>query len=203
MNSEAFFNRVAARTACDEPTEVERVTRTVLATFGECLERSGAAVLAEQLPEELGVLLNKSEHREGYDLVQLTERVASRLEVRTSVAIEQVVSVLLALAESVSDQVLALVRLTLPENIARLLAPIEPLGAPATAHLDPSRHDLAEGRPGAANCLSSGRPSGAQGESIARAGNPHRETKLSSATGLTQEREGRSLASHRPSQRSR
>ncbi len=57
-----------------------------------------------------------------------------------------------------------------------------------------SRGTLAEGRPGSAHPLSEARPERAQSQSVARADNPHGDTKLSSATGLTQEREGETLA---------
>lgn len=62
------------------------------------------------------------------------------------------------------------------------------------AHLAPTgtRH-LSEAKIGSTHPLWNGRPSGAQQDSVAAA-NPHQETKLSSARGLTQEREGESLA---------
>lgn len=66
-------------------------------------------------------------------------------------------------------------------------------------------HTLAAGRPGSSRPLSEARPnpdetlSGGRAEkahahSVARSDDPHGDTKLSSARGLTQEREGESLA---------
>ncbi len=63
-------------------------------------------------------------------------------------------------------------------------------------------HDLAEGRPGATHPIASsdGRTL-AHRHSIARSDDPHADTKLSSSSGLSQERQGRTLASGRPGSR--
>jgi hypothetical protein len=53
---------------------------------------------------------------------------------------------------------------------------------------------LAEGRPGSRHPLSEARSDRSQSESVVATENPHADTKLSSAHGLTQEREGESLA---------
>jgi hypothetical protein len=68
-----------------------------------------------------------------------------------------------------------------------------PAGAPG---------DLAEGRPGARNSLASGDPALlAHRHSVARSDDPHGDSKLSSARGLTQERDEDTLASGRPGSR--
>ena len=62
-----------------------------------------------------------------------------------------------------------------------------------------SRHDLAEGRPGGTHPVaSSDGQTLAHRHSVARSDNPHGDTKLSSSSGLSQERQGRTLASGRP-----
>jgi hypothetical protein len=55
-------------------------------------------------------------------------------------------------------------------------------------------HTLAEGRPGSRRPLAEARPPAGQADSVARTDNPHGDTKLSSARGLTQEREKESIA---------
>jgi hypothetical protein len=58
-------------------------------------------------------------------------------------------------------------------------------------------HTLADGRVGSHRPLSEAHPGEAQPGSV-RAKAPHADTKLSSSRGLTQEREGRTLAAARP-----
>jgi uncharacterized protein (DUF2267 family) len=57
-----------------------------------------------------------------------------------------------------------------------------------------SSRPLSEARPNAGQTLSEGRAERAHAHSVARSDDPHGDTKLSSARGLTQEREDESLA---------
>jgi uncharacterized protein (DUF2267 family) len=57
-----------------------------------------------------------------------------------------------------------------------------------------SSRPLSEARPDSSQALSGGRPESGQAHSVAQSDDPHGDTKLSSARGLTQEREGESLA---------
>lgn len=57
-----------------------------------------------------------------------------------------------------------------------------------------SSRPLSEARPNPGQTLSGGRAENAHAHSVARSDDPHADTKLSSARGLTQEREGESLA---------
>jgi hypothetical protein len=60
------------------------------------------------------------------------------------------------------------------------------------------RRTLSEGKPGSRHPLSEARLDRAQSNSVARADEPHADTKLSSARGLTQERLHETLAVGRP-----
>jgi hypothetical protein len=96
-------------------------------------------------------------------------------------------------AEVLSPAALYRLREALPEPMSALFHPREPGKRFEHVHLDPNHHTLADGRPGSRHPLSEARPERAQTDSVVRADNPHGDTKLSSATGLTQERE-RSIA---------
>jgi hypothetical protein len=61
-------------------------------------------------------------------------------------------------------------------------------------HHDATHHTLAEASASSSRPLYAAQPQRAQSESVARSDNPHGETKLSSARGLTQEREDETLA---------
>ena len=59
-------------------------------------------------------------------------------------------------------------------------------------------HTLATGKPGAEHPLNESRPHAAQAHSVVREKNPHADTELSSASGMTQERLDESLATVQP-----
>lgn len=62
-------------------------------------------------------------------------------------------------------------------------------------------HTLATGKPGSAHPLSEAKAERAQSHSVVREDNPHGDTKLSSASGLSQEDAAESLATARPDDR--
>lgn len=91
-------------------------------------------------------------------------------------------------------------------HLASLFEPrVLPPAPPPPVHVAAGpAHDLAGGRPGAAHPIASSDPSTlAHEHSIARSDDPHDDTRLSSAHGTTQERQGRTLATGRPGARRR
>lgn len=64
--------------------------------------------------------------------------------------------------------------------------------------LERANRQLSGGRPGSAHPLADAAPDRAQRHSVVSAQEPHADTKLSAAHGLTQEREGTTLADGRP-----
>lgn len=122
-----------------------------------------------------------------------------REKVTLARAVEHAEIVCRALGEILSPTARDRLRHALPE-IAELFEPHAQEAVPA--HPQPSLadapSDLAEGRPRGSRPLSSANPADlAHRHSIARSDDPHAETKLSSACGLTQEREERTLAAGR------
>ena len=116
---------------------------------------------------------------------------------RLGVAVELTRAVLQTTAEALRGEVVARVRLELPADFGALLErPQE--GAARGVHLVPERRTLAEGRPGSSRPLYSARADRVQSQSVAATDNPHGDDKLSSARGLTQEREAETLAEGRP-----
>ncbi len=129
--------------------------------------------------------------------------VARKEDVPLSLATEHAEVVCRALAELLPNEARAFLAQRLPE-IAELFELQAPVEAPAhdwQTGSDAPR-DLAGGRPGSSRPLSSASPDIlAHRHSIARSDDPHAESKLSSARGLRQEREQRTLASGRPGSR--
>jgi hypothetical protein len=107
-----------------------------------------------------------------------------------------------ALGEVLSPTAHARLHHAVPEIAALFEVGSEPGVSPHAPLLGEAPNDLAEGRPGGSRPLATANPADlAHRHSIARSDDPHAETKLSSACGLTQEREERSLATGRPGSR--
>lgn len=193
-----LISRIATKAGVEED-RAERIARAVLAAFAEQLGRAQAESLADDLPRTLGAALREVEHGQSFDAPELYRRVAKRLRVREALAMEFSVAVGQTLAESVGEEIAGKLRQDASSpDIARLLTPGERDGeGDAPVHLHPERRTLAEGVPGARTSLEDVGWDSAQDHSV-REENPHGETKLSSARGITQEREGRTLAEGRP-----
>lgn len=200
MTRDELLSHVAERAGLPGPQEAERTVRVVLGVISEQLSGPTVQALAEDLPPPLSSSLHAGGPHPSLDLAELHSRVASQEQVRLGFAVEHTAVVCQVLAEELSSGTLQRLHDTLPEPIGALFTPREP-GAPFEhVHLDPVRRTLAEGRPGSQHPLSEARLDRAQSHSVAREANPHGDTKLSSATGLTQEREQETLATARPTE---
>jgi uncharacterized protein (DUF2267 family) len=194
MTSVEFLSHVAQRSGT---TDAGGPVRAVLQSLGECLSRRQADTLADELPVSLAPWLRDGAHGQELDRFDLESRVAQRASLSRGAAVEWLFAVGRTVAEAVREDVLAPIRRDLPTDISALLEPVEPLSAPLGVHHELNRHTLADGREGYARPLYAARPDNAQSESVVHSENPHERTKLSSATGISQEREGRTLATSR------
>jgi uncharacterized protein (DUF2267 family) len=194
MTSQQFLAQVSERSGV---ADARGPVRAVLQSLAECLSRRQAEALADELPDEPAALLRNGNHNQDLDRFDLESRVAQRAGLSRGAAVEWLFAVGRTLGESVRDEVLVPLRRDLPADVAGLLEAAGPLPAPEGVHHDVSKRTLAEGASGHSHPLYAARPDTAQTESVARAANPHGDTKLSSATGLTQEREEESLATAR------
>jgi uncharacterized protein (DUF2267 family) len=96
-----------------------------------------------------------------------------------------------ALGEVVPLEVRSRLTRALPVDVASLFAFVE--ATPFEPPQRPRGHTIASGRPGSRHPLADSAPLDAQSDSVAEP-NPHGDTKVSSATGATQERLHESLA---------
>jgi uncharacterized protein (DUF2267 family) len=99
-----------------------------------------------------------------------------------------------ALRTHLPDELAALFRETTPRRVTRPTPHSSPLAGRriSEAH-DGSRH-VAEARLGSARPISEAKDDPAQTDSVARSDDPHADTKLSGAKGMTQTREHESLS---------
>lgn len=201
MTRDELLSHVAARAGLSEVEEAGRTVGAVLEVLGERLRWPALQALAEDLPAPWAERLLVGAHGQDFELADLHARVAARLAVPLGQAVERTGVVCEALAEALPPGTSHRLREALPESMGALLTPRDAEERFEYVHLDPSRRTLAEGRPGSGHPVSEVRPERAHSHSVLRADNPHGDTKLSSATGLTQEREHETLATGRPASR--
>lgn len=160
------------------------------------------AALVKQLATELPAACEAELHRRPAELADWTHEQA-----RADGSLEGIQAVCRVLSKLLAPPLPVRIAGELPPELAEAFLPRE---RPSSLFPDarPREHTLASGRPGSAHPLSESAP-GAQhpvhsdaphGASANSAVNPHahEDTKLSSARGLTQEREGETLAEGRP-----
>ncbi|MCI0570308.1 MAG: DUF2267 domain-containing protein [Myxococcaceae bacterium] len=197
MTHAELILRVADRTGLASTEDAARTVRIVLEAIGPLLRWADREALAGDLPAPLTERLRSVDHTETLDLAQLYARIAGREGVHPGFAVEHTGVVCQVLAEALSPGTLHRLRDALPEAVSALFVPRELEEHVEHVDVDSRHHTLAEGRPGSRHPLSEARPERAQTHSVVRADNPHGDTKLSSATGLTQEREHETLANGR------
>lgn len=199
VDREEFLHEIQRRSGLDDPSRAEVAAGATLAVLAAALDAPDATRLASELPAFAERIRSAAGSPEPIDREALFERVAVRMGARRALAIESAEVVLQVVAASVSSELLVRMRKNLAPDVAALLTlPVEtspPERGFRPASERPARRDtLASGRMGSEHPLSESAPDRAQRHSIAREANPHGESKLSSARGLTQERLGDSLA---------
>ncbi|MFL5357714.1 DUF2267 domain-containing protein [Archangium sp.] len=198
MTHEELVSHVVGRAGLPGMQEAERTVRAVLAVLGERLSWPVIQAVAEDLPGALATSLREVTPHQTFNLAELHARVAERTRVRLGLAVEHTGVVCQVLAEALSEGALHRLREALPEPMSALFAPREPEESFSHVHHEPGRRTLSEGRPGSQHPISEYRPERAHTHSVLRADNPHGDTKLSSTSGFTQEREQETLAAGHP-----
>jgi hypothetical protein len=176
---------------------------SVLRALAQGLTRDERLALADDLPAEEAQVLRGGAEIASSDLESMIRAIADAEQVGTGIAREHLQVVGRALMQMLSARGRALLTRAVPD-LAPLLEPVAAAEANLARHELPEvgLHDLAEGHEGGRHPLASSNPAQlAHRHSIARSDDPHADTKLSSTSGLAQEREGTSLATGRPGSR--
>lgn len=173
-----------------------RAVDATLGAFGVCLARDEARALAGALSHRLAGLVEGADRRADGDVGAFFARVSEREGVPVGLAREHASIVLRALGVGLDPALRARLSRVLPEELAAMLAPRAPSTPPAHPHPShaPPLTTLASGRPGSHHPMSASKPPAAHQHSVVAATNPHGDSKLSSAHGLTQEQLRESLA---------
>jgi uncharacterized protein (DUF2267 family) len=211
MDRGIFIERVRVRGPFADDEHAAHAVQATLQVLRQTLRDDEASWIANALDADLGRPLRQGRYQADLSLEQMYERAARCEGVGRGVGIEHVQVVGRALAEALPPTVLTRLHASLPA-LRALLSPAsesEPPSRPDVSRRgEPGAHTLAAGRPGGSrpvstarpgseHPLSAARPDRAHGHSVARSDDPHADSKLSSARGLTQEREHESLATSR------
>jgi uncharacterized protein (DUF2267 family) len=203
-----LIDEIQQHTGEPDRLEAERIALHVLRAVRPMLRVDERRVLAAHLPPSLARALAGASVEIDDSVEQFYRRVAVDSNVPLPRAREQGRIVCALLAQRLSpDERASLVR-DMPPEIAVLFT-TPPGGAldrgsheearpspPRTAGV--TGHTLSTGRPGSRHPLSEARLDRTQSHSVAREPNPHGDSKLSSAEGLTQEQLHESLANGHP-----
>lgn len=182
----------------DDGAALSALHATLQGVGGGLTEGERRAV-AESLPPDCARVLLGARTNGCSKSSDLFLAVSVREKIALARAVEHAEIACRALGEILSPTARDRLRHALPE-IAELFEPHAQEAVPVHPQLSLAGgpNDLAEGRPGGSRRLSCASPAElAHRHSIARSDDPHAETKLSSACGLTQEREERTLAAGR------
>lgn len=186
----------AQRDGLPDPETAARAVDATLAALAECLSHDEALALGAALSHRLAHRVTDADHRADGDPVAFFARVSAREGVAVGAAREHASVVLRALATGLDPGLRARLARALPEALAAMLAPrgASVTSPHATVSHAPPLTTLASGRPGSHHPVSEARPAAAQAHSVVAEANPHGDSKLSSAQGLTQEQLDASLS---------
>ncbi|MFM2421248.1 MAG: hypothetical protein RL385_5971 [Pseudomonadota bacterium] len=171
-----------------------------LLALGEMLPQNAASAVLALLPAHTQVTLSGPCDDE---LGRFYARVTEHLGIDHAGAAERAQLALSVLADELDPELRRRVRRELPEPLADLLTPhhfTEPppvhaaFGQSLSEGRPGSRTPLSSAAPGSHHPLSTAAPRGAQQHSPAASDRPHSDTTLAGSRGLTQEREGETLA---------
>ena len=102
MQIDEFITRVQEQAGLDTREEAEGITRAVLETLGERLDRKVRNGLEAQLPNELkDFLLARAEHTDRYELSEFYNRVGARADLKYQDAAERTKQVFSVLRQAI------------------------------------------------------------------------------------------------------
>lgn len=204
MEYEHLLDRVREHTGLSERIVVETAVGAVTEALGALIDHTHREEIAAHLPPELAQKLRRREpdgDASGATFLSLVSRIE---HLPPRFAVEHATAVLEAIGGELHPDVRRKIAARLPAEMRDWLEPrvmrmprVEIVGAERPPEGD--GHHISEAKPGSRHPISDVAPRGAHEHSIAATDAPHADTKMSSAHGLTQEREHEDLAEGHPS----
>lgn len=104
MQFDDFINRVQEQTNLDTREEAIAITRALLETLGERLDRKTTNGVAAQLPDELkNFLLARQDNIDRYPVEEFYNRIGARADLKYQEATERTVQVFSVLRQAIPD----------------------------------------------------------------------------------------------------
>jgi uncharacterized protein (DUF2267 family) len=199
VDEHVLLARVAARMGGGAERDARRAVFNTVGALSEGLHPRERDLLLRAMGPSYAEVLHATPYHGPFEAAELFDRIQRREHVNGGFAREHAEVVLVELGEMLPAETRAHLERELPPSVAVLLSRPEHGTPPPHERPVPAAfaHTLAAGKPGSVHPLSSAAPPGAQTHSVAE-DNPHGDTKVSSAEGLTQERLEESLATGRP-----
>jgi hypothetical protein len=170
--------------------------------LASCLDEPLRRAVGDAIPSLSGKAMHVEGGARALDLEALYLDVERRSNEPRSKAVEGVQVVLEVLATELPEELVLRLRKALHASIAERIAPRagdEPEPPPHVHLHPPVAHPrpptLSTGKPGWGHPLSESAPQVAHRDSVAASSDPHGATKVSSARGITQEQDDRTIAS--------
>jgi uncharacterized protein (DUF2267 family) len=201
MQNSEFLGRVKDLGPFEDDSQVQAAVDATLEAIGRLLVSDERRLLLQTLPAALGAVVEKANRQPTLSPHELFAGIARHEGVRLGFAREHEQVVCRALSEILPDETVNRLQRHLP-ILGELFAAPERISSAESVersgHVRPLDTTLAAGRPGSRHPLSEARAERAQAQSVVLSDDPHADTKLSSARGLTQEREHETLADGKP-----
>jgi uncharacterized protein (DUF2267 family) len=211
LDEQTLIRRLQALAPFDDAAHAKRAFDATLQALRVGLTDDEADWMSVDLGPALAAPLQRQRHAGEVSLNEFYRHVGRQLKLRRNVATEQAQVVCRALAELLPSAGVQRLTKHLPELASLFIVPSRPQpvahpahagaaagGEPTLARARPaSEHPSSEATRANGGGFGTAELKRAHSQSVARALEPHADTKLSSARGLTQEREGSSLATAR------
>lgn len=203
MEYDRFLEQVAERTGLGSRATVETAVRAVTEALGALVDHAHRDEIAMHLPAPLAQMLRGAPSDADADASAFLRRVAAVEHLPPGFAVEHATAILETIGSALHPSARRQFASRLPEEMRdwlepRRIAPAPRPRADETRRPAAEPHHLANGRPGSTHPVSEAAPPRAHSESVASTSDPHADTRLSSARGMTQEREHEDLAEAEP-----
>lgn len=200
MDYDQLLRRVREHTGLSERPIVESAVRAVTEALGALIDHEHRDEIARILPAEVGEMLRRPAPDRDASGATFLRTIARIEHLPPGFAVEHGTAVLEAIGTELRPEERRLLAARLPEEMRDWLEPRTFRSPPPRApheHAE-EEHRVADAEPGSHHPVSEAAPPPAQSGSVAASADPHASTRLSSAHGLTQEREREDLAEAHP-----
>lgn len=200
----SFIEDVIARTGHPDRESVEQVAFIAMRGLGSQLSEDPAGV-DDAISDELLEAMRRGHRLSPMQPDAIHDEVVAATRIRPGIALELVQSALSVLAQRLEPDARAELRAAVSPEWAELLADPRPRSEhhpPGPVPVELGQGDtLATGRPGARDNLAEGAPPVGQSQSVAAEDEPHADTSMATAHGISSERDEDTLSKGRPGSR--